>query len=684
MSKSNFQLSGKFVSKYSEKVPPFGFNGLGELTFMRTYSRLKCTSCGCYKVSQIDKVMVCDKCESPTRNEKWFETIERVVNGTYNIQRNYIIENGLGWDDKKGQKSAQEMYDRMFYMKFLPPGRGLWAMGTELIEERKLFASLNSCGFVSTDDMINEPTKPFEFLMDMSMLGVGIGFDTKGAGTISIYKPTNKHLYVIPDTREGWVVSLRLCLAQYFIKGSHSVEFNYQEIRAKGLPIKGFGGKASGPEPLMNLHEQLNVKFNGRNGFKITSRDIVDVQNMIGTCVVAGNVRRTAEIAFGEIDDEDFLKLKDYHWNKDKLQYEGKEADRSAYGWASNNSIFAQIGMNYKKHSKQTSLNGEPGYAWLENMKDYGRMNEPADYIDFRVKGANPCNEQSLESYEMCCLVESFPFKHDSLKDYQRTLKFAYLYAKTVTLGSTHWVETNRVLMRNKRIGTSMSGIAQFIDNRGIDEFKKYCEVGYETIKKYDSIYSDWFCVQRSIKTTSIKPSGTVSLLAGATPGMHWPESNCYIRRITLSATSDLIQPCLDAGYKVEPSINPKGSMIVEFPVKIEGVRSVSEVSLWEQVALASFLQQYWADNQVSCTVTFNPKEADQIEHALNYFQYKLKGISFLPKTDIGAYAQMPYEEISEDTYNELSAKINKLKFDEINQDSKSEMYCDSQKCISI
>ena len=169
--------------------------------------------------------------------------------------------------------------------------------------------------------------------------------------------------------------------------------------------------------------------------------------------------------------------------------------------------------------------------------------------------------------------------------------------------------------------------------------------------------------IPRSIKTTSVKPSGTVSLLAGATPGLHYPESRFYIRRIRLSVNSPLIKPLEKAGYKIEPAFGSEGStVVVEVPVDVgEGIRTVSEVSMWEQMSLAAFMQRYWADNLVSCTVTFDPKtEGSQIASALNYFQYQLKGISFLPKMELGAYRQMPYEEITQKKYDKM---VNELKF---------------------
>jgi adenosylcobalamin-dependent ribonucleoside-triphosphate reductase len=336
--------------------------------------------------------------------------------------------------------------------------------------------------------------------------------------------------------------------------------------------------------------------------------------------------------------------------------------------------------MNYEPVGKQTAVNGEPGYAWLDNMRAFGRMKDGRNDKDHRVSGGNPCLEQSLESYEICCLVETYPTMCDSPDDYYRTLKFAYLYAKTVTLINTHWSETNRVMLRNRRIGASMTDITWYIQQHGLENFRQLCDKGYETIQYYDSVYSDWLAIPRSIKTTSIKPSGTVSLLPGVRPGMHYPENNYFIRRVRLAKNSELISACEKAGFVVEEDRMDKSSMVVEVPVYVPG-RTLDDVSMWEQVSLAAFIQEHWADNQVSCTVTFRPHEAKDIPHALNFFQYKLKGISFLPKVETGAYPQMPYEAISRERYEKLMANLKTLVFEDIGEDSVSERFCDSTAC---
>jgi len=652
MSKSTrekFNLDKGIIKEFKTKTPKFGFGVLGELTFYRTYSRLK----------------------ENGRNEDWTDCVERVVNGTYSIQKRHIISNGLGWDEVKAQESASEMFERIWNFKFTPPGRGLWAMGTDIIEERGLGAALNNCAFTTTLNIDKEFSKPFEFLMDMSMLGVGVGFDVKGENKLTIKKPVGIIKYTIPDTREGWVDSLGILINAYF-KGEAYPEFDYSKIRPEGAPIKTFGGVSSGPDPLKRIHTTITDLLDKVIGKPISITNITDIMNWIGVCVVAGNVRRTAEIVFGP-NKAEYLDLKNYKINE----------HRQEFGWTSNNSIFADVGMDYSIPAQRTSINGEPGYEYLQNAQDYGRMCEARNYKDKKAMGGNPCLEQTLEDKELCNLVETFPEHHDSIEDYQRTLKFAYLYSKTVTLVSTHWVESNRVMLRNRRIGLSQSGIAMFLDRRGIHEYKRWCEIGYKTIQHYDELYSDWLAIPRSIKTTSVKPSGTVSLLAGASPGIHFPERDYYIRRIRISKLSKLWEICKKGGYHVEEDKYDSSSMVVEVPVsKLEGVRTVEKVSMWEQVWLATFVQRYWADNQVSCTVSSKEHEADQIKQVLNYAQYDLKGISFLPKTKEGAYEQMPYEGITKEEFIEKAKDLKLLNLKALSEDSTVEKFCNNDSCI--
>lgn len=648
-----FYLSKEFVQSYVRKKPPWG--PIGEFTYLRTYSR---------------------KMENG-KKEKWFETIRRVVEGCFTIQKKHCYLHRIPWDNNRAQVSAKIMYDLMFYMKFLPPGRGLWMMGTKYVEERGS-ACLNNCGFVETANLANDPLTPFKFLMDVSMLGVGVGFDTEGAGKISIHKPNyTKNIATVPDTREGWVETMAIVLNGFFT-GSQIPEFDYSIIRPEGSPIAGFGGTASGPQPLINLVASLKDLLTRRAGKKITSTNITDICCLIGRCVVSGNVRRSALIALGDSDDTQFMDMKDYNLNPKE------NADETGWRQASNNSIKAIVGQDYTEVAKRCSFNGEPGLAWMDNARAYGRMVDPPNNVDYKAKGVNPCGEQTLESYELCCLVETFPSLHTDYDDYQLTLKYAYLYAKTVTLIPTHWEQTNAVMLRNRRIGTSQSGIISAFNRHGRLEILNWCDQGYKYLRHLDAVYADWLCIPRSIKITSVKPSGSISLLPGVSPGIHYDHSEYFIRRIRVGSTSGLVQIMKDAGYKVEKDVKyPDTQVVIEFYVKADNfVKGKSEVTMWEQLLNASDYQKWWADNQVSITVTFKPEESRDLANALSIFDSNLKSLTFLPWFAEGAYKQLPYQKITEEEFYELSKNLTKPDYSKFTDKAVGEKFCDSDTCV--
>ena len=642
----DFALSETFLSKYIGQQPKWG--PVGYFTYKRTYAR-----------------------DLEAGTEEFWQTCKRVVEGVYNIQKIHCKNLRLPWNDRKAQSSAQEMFERMWSFKFLPPGRGLWMMGTDLVS-KKGSAALNNCAFTTTLNIDIDFATPFCFLMDMSMFGVGVGGDTRGAGKIKIQQPTfSNKTFVVEDSREGWVRLIEVILNSFVGKGQYPVNIDYSNVRPRGALIKGFGGVASGPEPLKELVANITKVLWDQESSEptpITSTQIVDIFNFIGKCVVAGGVRRTAEIMFGDPSDKDFVELKQ---DKEALM------DRR---WASNNSIFATVGMDYSEMASSVAVNGEPGCIWLDNMRSYGRMIDPPNSKDWRVLGSNPCSEQSLEDKELCCLVETFPAAHNDLDDYKRTLKFAYLYAKTVTLVPTHNQMTNAVMMRNRRIGCSMSGIVQAINKLGRHAFSTWCDEGYNYISNLDRIYSEWLCVPRSIKMTSVKPSGTVSLLCGSTPGIHYPEAEYYIRNIRVANTSPLLQAAINAGYPVEDDQYANDTSVVSFPVKENHfVKSKNDVTIWEQFANASMMQKYWADNQVSITVTFKPEESKDIQSCLEVYESSLKSISLLPISEHG-YVQAPYIPIEQEEYERLISNIKTLDLSNSVHEAEDK-FCDGEAC---
>lgn len=876
--REEFHLDNGFISEYRDRQPAWG--SLGYIVYKRTYAELL----------------------PDGSTEEYWQTCQRVIEGMYQIQKGHCRRHGLPWNDSKAQRSAQDAFTRMFAFKWLPPGRGMSKMGSE-----HMFkiggACLNNCGFYTTANIGNTNipnafSQPFTWLMDCSMLGVGVGLDTRGKGTVKIIKPyPSDKPFVVGDSREGWIEYVRELLQSYVDPDVLCpINPDYSLVRPKGARIRGFGGTASGPEALVRLTTRVRTLLDAYKGKYVDARVIVDIANSIGECVVAGGVRRTAEILFSEPTDTQFLGLKDY------TNPETNEWPR----WASNNSVFVDTDTDFSGPAKLTAMNGEPGYAFLKNAQAYSRMCDPPDNKDHKAMGGNPCFaadtliavadgrnavpikqlvdagqdvpvycidnagdiqirmarnprvtqenvplvritisdgtslivtpshemlladstyrnagdlvagdtlprlvvpkhtghvradiktelktcrigaqdhvtrvcnvclrsylvamgerhnvhcspvcyaltlakkqarregkrtftlnlaatvqvldvtpvegthtvynltvedfhtvgivtriedgdkphvsgiftsqclEQTLHSAELCCLVETFPHKCDNYEDYQRTLKCAYLYAKTVTLVPTHCEETNAVMLRNRRIGCSQSGIQDNIAKIGLRNHMLWCNTGYQYINRLDEIYSDWLCIPKSIKKTSVKPSGSISKLVGCREGIHHEKSEYILQAIRINDDSVLIEPLRHAGYRIETAVNEANTVVVYFPVHTPGQRPSETITMWEQLEVAALMQYYWADNQVSVTIDFDKeKEGPFIQQALEMYAHRLKGVSFLPRNDHG-YVQAPKTVITREEYLAYQMRLQPYSFAGLKTHEVDDKYCDGGLC---
>ncbi len=1084
-----FKLDDEFIDIYKNKNPKHGMDILGLVTFYRTYSR---------------------PIEGLNRNEHWYETARRVVEGVMDIQYQYCMQHRRKWSDIKGQRIGQVLYDKLFNFKLSPPGRGLWMHGTKFIKERG-GAALNNCAGISTENISNPniSSYPFVWAMDQLMLGAGVSSDTRGKNTLIIKQPSgNTKIYTIPDTREGWINSVWLLLESYF-KGTNPYTFNYEMIRPSGLPIKGFGGTSSGPQPLILLHENIQKVLNSRIGSYLTSVDIVDIYNFIAKCVVAGNVRRclpenapimlkngirqikdvcvgdevlttqgykritkkmdqgiqktiyivtqcgdfectpnhrmavfdsyntykfkfakdlmyndrlvfvsknidgvkthlpeyqyvkpphsttckdivipelttdvawffgyfhgdghvrtrsdnkrfggislscnlshtniiekcvniiklfginpwiqkteghwvnvhgvsyqlmdyfsqfkqsntditipdfinngtveirasylaglfdadgscntrpiqavasvyenftlqvsslyaslgipvrikhkerreikwkpintivfstskaltrfiqiiskyslkfelnrttkfigynqhdatfpkdfwhkskdyknsgmcdihktpggriphatlerildqelplvpirvrtviqgreiqtydievddvhefscdgllthnSATLLLGDVDDTEFITM------KDPLRHQEELLDRR---WASNNSVFVRAGKTrYEDFKDSICSNGEPGFIWLENAQTHGRMIDLPDNKDKNVKIFNPCGEIPLESAGVCNLVTVYPSHHDTYDEFEESIKYAYMYAKTVTLLDTAWPETNNIVHESRRIGISVSGITDAFEKHGRNTTLNWFDNAYKYVQKLDIEYSkNWLHIPESRRLTTVKPEGTVSLLAGVSPGIHYPHDKYYIRRVRISANSPLCDILEKHGYHYEIERDNKA---FEFPMMSEYFsKSKQTVSVEEQFQNAVDLQRIWSDNAVSITITFkhkikrdgygtpidvngniitkdNPQpyvilesEIDEVIRCLYKYENQLKGVSLLPD-DPFAYPLMPYESITKAKFDDMWSKITPIDFHDINLyqgPEKLERFCNSESC---
>jgi ribonucleotide reductase alpha subunit len=242
-------------------------------------------------------------------------------------------------------------------------------------------------------------------------------------------------------------------------------------------------------------------------------------------------------------------------------------------------------------------------------------------------------------------------------------------------------------MQRNRRIGTSLTGIASFADQKGMPAVREWMDEGYEKIRHYDHKYSEWLCVRESIRVTTVKPSGSVSILSGATPGVHWaPGGEYFLRAIRFGDTDPMLHLFKAAGYKIEKDVVSANTQVVYFPVHSGHPRSEKDVTLFEKIALAATAQKYWSDNGVSVTLSFDKEtESKHVAPALNMYEGQLKAVSFLPMGNT-VYPQQPYTQITKDQYAEYLGEIKKINWDAIydgvdNLEALGENYCSTDVC---
>ncbi len=655
-----FKLLYTTKKRLNEGTPKFGFNGLGEVVFRRTYSR---------------------------DNESWNDVVKRVIEGVMSIRKEHFVRNSLEWNDSHWQEFAKEMAMSLFNMEWMPPGRGLWMMGTDFMYARGS-TSLNNCSAVDTkDDLVHAA----EWTMDCLMNGVGVGFSTNWRGEATKPNKEDTVTFTIPDSREGWLESLTKLLCSYinskkYGKNKYSI-MDYSQIRPSGTPIKGFGGVSSGPEPLKKLHQrvesyldafcdqklearvktwkEITDEVSGKSEWKEVEVDIckpydhtrliADIFNAIGACVVAGNVRRSAEIALGNVNDQTFINLKNYVENP----------ERGEIGWMSNNSVVLNSDHDYEDFSYIPDMarriidNGEPGMINLYNIQKFGRYGKE---MEDKANLVNPCGEIPLESFELCNLAEVFPPRCKNGERYFQALKFATFYASTVSLLPTHRSETNAVIAKNRRIGVSISGVAQWASGEvdpewgGMNYTKmtKFLREGYKVVRAENKKLAQLAGVPESIRVTTVKPSGSISLLAGVTAGVHYPVSRYAIRRMRIGADSPLVKVLQDAGVPNEPDSYSDNTLVFSFAIDHGNVRPCEEVSPWEQFSLVATMQRCYADNCVSATIYFDKeKDAADVEKMLAMYIPILKSVSMLPHAGHG-YKQAPYEPITQEQFEKL------------------------------
>jgi ribonucleoside-triphosphate reductase len=629
-------LTPEFLSNYKNKQPNWGFNGLGYIVYKRTYARLK----------------------DDGTTEEWHETVERCINGAQKIGAGYTKE------------EAERIYDYVFNLKCNFAGRMLWQLGTSTVDRFGANSLLN-CWATA----MREP-KAFLFLFENLMLGGGVGYSIRREdvhelpkikkGVNVIHEATKDADYIVPDKREGWVNLLSKVLDAFYVTGK-SFSYSTILIRGYGEPIKGFGGKASGPQILIDGIDKITKIFQAREGKKLRSIDVLDICNIIGSIVVAGNVRRSAEIALGDPDDILYLRAK--NWGSGNVPNWRAMSNNTIYA-DSFDHVLDEIWRNgYEINKDSGYANGEPyGFFNLPLSQKFGRIKDgpisqnllyPTDIDNCEM--TNPCAEISLSNYECCNLCELYLNNITSKEELIDCAKLLYKTQKAIAALPFIHEETNRIVHKNMRLGLGVTGVCQSLDK--LD----WLDDCYVALRKFDKEWSAKRGWSESIKLTTVKPSGTLSLLGGATPGVHPAFSKYYMRTVRMSSSDALVQICKDMGYHVEFLVNFDGTenrdtVVVYFPCKTpEGSILTKDMDVIKQLDMVKKLQTIWSDNAVSVTAYYKPEELNDLKIWLkDNYEHNIKSVSFLLFKDHG-FKQAPYQEIDEATYLAASAKVKPL-----------------------
>lgn len=717
-----FKLKDRTRDYLQSLVPEFGYGGFGELVYYRTYSRVK----------------------SDGGQETWNDTVIRVVEGVLSIRKDHYVKNRIDWDEEYWQNFAVDFAKFMFDMKWLPPGRGLWAMGSEFVYQRGAMALYN-CAFTNlggNDRLANDVA----WLMDCLMNGVGVGFGPLRDDLILITPAVDTYDYRVPDSREGWV-DLIWRLLRAWTHGEQKPNPIYVDVRPKGMPIRGFGGVASGPEPLALLFNQIDEQCQLYMKGKI---DIVEFKtnlcNLVGCCVVAGNVRRSAEIGVSPISDPVFRDLKDYE----------KYPHRATYGWMSNNSVMLNEDIDFDslgEVAKRVVKNGEPGVLNMRNLP-YARLGKKMKGLrkDLAI-GVNPCSEIPLEDKEVCNLSETLPTRCEGIDEWYKACEYATFYSSTVSLLPTHQPDTNKVVSRNRRIGVGIIDFSGWKHTEGVHKVTRYLRAGYDIIRSTNQWANSEAGVPEAIRVTTMKPGGTVPKIAGRTAGAGNPTFHHTLRRIRVAEDSNFSKLLIDAGIPYEKDFYSAGTLCFEYPILQGPAKPSSKVSLWEQANTIALLQREFSDNAVSNTLYFRPMwllvedlhdpiewdrklsqligqatwfnfknsppyislnayvveeklkvvfnhgsdgnisnvkiyefdpthEEDDVEPVLSSTVPVTKSLSLLPHTPMGVYKQMPEEGISEFEYHQRLADIDVIDWSKLRgSDGQDELYCTGDIC---
>jgi ribonucleoside-diphosphate reductase alpha chain len=584
--------------------------------------------------------------EDKNRREHWPETVKRYMQFMHNhlvLKHKYVMSEDLFF----------ELQDAILNHEIMPSMRAMMTAGEAL--ERDNTAGYN-CSYLPVDDV-----KSFDEAMYILLCGTGVGFSVESkyvnklpdVPALMFHSDTT---IVVSDSKAGWAKSLRQILALLY--SGEIPKWNVDKVRPAGARLKTFGGRASGPEPLVSLFKFVISKFQGAAGRKLNSLECHDIMCKIGEVVVVGGVRRSAMISLSDLSDDRMRHAKSGNW----WEREGQRAlanNSASYNERPTVGEFMSEWLAlYQSHSGERGIFSRQ--AAKATVAKNGRRDSNYDF------GTNPCSEIILRPYQFCNLTEVVARDTETEDSLQRKVRLATILG-TFQSTLTEFPYLRKIWQNNteaeRLLGVSITGIldCKLLNDVNDKGLSSRLEMLRETAVVTNKEFAETLGIPQSAAITCVKPSGTVSQLVDSASGIHARHSQYYIRRVR-NDNKDPITDFLKAqGIPAEADVmKPLDTTIFSFPMKApEGCITRDELDSFTHLELWLAYQRHWCEHKPSVTVYV--KEEDWPAAGAWVWKHfdEISGISFLP-WDGGTYRQAPYEEIDADTYNTLVTSMPK------------------------
>lgn len=588
--------------------------------------------------------------DEKNRRETWEETTQRFVD--YIFSRTDAIKND--------EELRKEITFAIYNHEVMPSMRAMMTAGKSADRDN---TCVYNCSYLPVDD-----PKSFDEAMFILLCGTGVGFSVESSNINKLPEVPetlydSEHSIAVHDSKEGWAKALRLLLAHLW--AGEIPQWDVSKIRPAGARLKTFGGRASGPDPLIDLFKFVVATFKHAKGRKLNSLECHDIMCKIGEVVVVGGVRRSAMISLSDLDDERIRHAKAGPW-WDTAPHRALANNSAVYNETPTVGKFMEEWLSlYNSHSGERGIFNRE--AAKKTVSKYGHRDPNFEF------GTNPCSEIILRPYQFCNLTEVV-IRHDDTKESLERKVILATILGTIQSTFTKFPYLRKVWSKNteeeRLLGVSLTGIFDntLMTTQG-DKLNGILNELRDVARTTNKIWAEKLGIPTSAAITCVKPSGTVSQLVDSASGIHPRHSKFYIRRVRGDKKDPLTTFLVEQGVPSEDCVyKPTQTTVFSFPQKAPDGLTRSDVTPISHLELWLTYQREWCEHKPSVTISVEEKDWPSVgAWTWDHFD-QISGVSYLPY-DGGTYRQAPYEECTEEEYNTLKASmpvIDWTKFQEV------------------